>query len=253
MRPSLATRLVRTSTRNAASASAAATLKAAPIPATLCHSKLDTHQTVATPIPSRSILSHVWFSSSAPYSLHDSGLEGDHKPTDERTLKLGKSTFPTDWAYLSTFSNNCYNSHSYPSRTPSYSACFAAATRNTFTTNLTTSVSFDTPTSSNRLWKDRLPRCTLDGTCGLGTGACSGQCQAHSHLGTHDPPRWKQCELGFPRREAHSQMEDVWENQKQKLGRHLPWNRSQRASRKNHRCSRRQGKGRRGVLRSLHL
>jgi hypothetical protein len=179
MRPSLANRLVRTPTRNAAS-TAAATVTAAP--ATLCHSKLDTHPVVATPTPSRSILSHVWFSSSAPYSLPDSGLEGDHKPTDERTLKLGKSMFSKHWAYLSTCSNKCCNSYSYPSRTPSYSACIAATTRNTLSTNFTPSVPFDTPTSSDRLWKDRLPCCTLDGTCSLGTSACSGQCQTHSHL-----------------------------------------------------------------------
>lgn len=90
MRPSLATRLVRTPTRNAA-ACAATAVTAAPPPAALCHSELDTQPVAPTPTPSRSILSHVWFSSSAPYSLPDSGLEGDHKPPDERTVKLGKS------------------------------------------------------------------------------------------------------------------------------------------------------------------
>jgi hypothetical protein len=184
MRPSLATRLVRTPTRNAASAAAAAaaTVKAAPTPATLCHSKLDTHPVVATPIPSRSPRSHVWFSSSAPYSLPDSGLEGDHKPTDERTLKLGKSMFSKHWAYLSTCSNKGCNSYPYPSRTPSYSARIAATTRNTLSTNLTPSVPLDTPTSADRVWKNRLPRCTMDGACSLGKSACSGQCQTHSHL-----------------------------------------------------------------------
>ncbi|KAI4742926.1 hypothetical protein E4T50_06703 [Aureobasidium sp. EXF-12298] len=92
MRPSLATRLVRTPTRNAAAtATTAATLKAAPVPAALCHSKLDTQPVAATPTLSNTVLSHVWFSSSAPYSLPDSGLEGDHKPPDERSLKLGKT------------------------------------------------------------------------------------------------------------------------------------------------------------------
>jgi hypothetical protein len=92
MRPSLATRLVRTPTRNAAAtATTAATLKAAPIPVALCHSKLNTQPVAATPTLSNTVLSHVWFSSSAPYSLPDSGLEGDHKPPDERSLKLGKS------------------------------------------------------------------------------------------------------------------------------------------------------------------
>jgi hypothetical protein len=90
MRPSLATRLVRTPTRNVA-AFAAATVTAAPPPATLCHSKLDNHPVAVTPTPSRSVLSHVWFSGSAPYSLPDSDREGDHKPPDERTVKLGKS------------------------------------------------------------------------------------------------------------------------------------------------------------------
>ena len=89
MRPSLATRLVRTPTRNAAAC--AATAVTAATPAALCHGKLDAHPVAQTPTPSRSILSHVWFSSSAPYSLPDSGLEGDHKPPDERTVKLGKS------------------------------------------------------------------------------------------------------------------------------------------------------------------
>jgi hypothetical protein len=90
MRPSLATRLVRTPTRNVA-AFAAASVTAAPTSATLCQSKLDNHPVAATPTPSRSTISHVWFSSSAPYSLPESGLEGDHKPPDERTVKLGKS------------------------------------------------------------------------------------------------------------------------------------------------------------------
>lgn len=90
MRPSLATRLVRTPTRNAA-ACAATAVTAAPTPAALCHSKLDAHPVNAVSTPSRSVLSHVWFSSSAPYCLPESGLEGDHKPPDERTVKLGNS------------------------------------------------------------------------------------------------------------------------------------------------------------------
>lgn len=91
MRPSLANRLVRTPTRNAAAA--AVTVTAAPTVAALCHSKLDTYPVASTPIPSKSALGNVWFSSSAPNSLPDSALEGDHKPPDERTLKLGKSMY----------------------------------------------------------------------------------------------------------------------------------------------------------------
>lgn len=89
MRPSLANRLVRTPTRNAAAA--AVTVTAAPPVAALCHSKHDNFSVANTPIHSKSFLGNVWFSSSAPYSLPDSALEGDHKPPDERTLKLGKS------------------------------------------------------------------------------------------------------------------------------------------------------------------
>ncbi|KAI4730890.1 hypothetical protein E4T49_01079 [Aureobasidium sp. EXF-10728] len=92
MRPSLATRLVRTTTRHAAAAASAATVTAPPPPAaTLCHTQLDAHPAAVAPVPSRSILSHVWFSSSAPYSLPENGPEGDHKPPNERTLKLGKT------------------------------------------------------------------------------------------------------------------------------------------------------------------
>ncbi|KAG9550896.1 hypothetical protein KCU71_g14361, partial [Aureobasidium melanogenum] len=83
MRPSLANRLVRTPTRNAAAAAVSVT--AAPTAAALCHSKLD-----ITSAPSKSVVNNVWFSSSAPYSLSDSAPQSDHKPPDERTLKLGK-------------------------------------------------------------------------------------------------------------------------------------------------------------------
>ncbi|KAG9690029.1 hypothetical protein KCU69_g9941, partial [Aureobasidium melanogenum] len=86
MRPSLANRLVRTPTRNAAAAAVSVT--AAPTAAALCHSKLD-----ITSAPSKSVVNNVWFSSSAPYSLSDSAPQSDHKPPDERTLKLGKSMY----------------------------------------------------------------------------------------------------------------------------------------------------------------
>ena len=83
MRPSLATRLVRTPIRNAAAATVT--------PAAAALLQLDTYPVPVNPTPSKTLLGDVWFSSSAPYALPDSGPEGDHKPPDERTLKLGKS------------------------------------------------------------------------------------------------------------------------------------------------------------------
>ena len=83
MRPSLATRLVRTPLRNAAAVTVT--------PAAAAFRQLDTWPVAVSPTPSKTFLGDVWFSSSAPHALSDSGPEGDHKPPDERTLKLGRS------------------------------------------------------------------------------------------------------------------------------------------------------------------
>ncbi|KAI5253462.1 hypothetical protein E4T42_02859 [Aureobasidium subglaciale] len=88
MRPSLVTRLVRTPVRNAAAAAATVT----PIAAAPSHIKLDAYRPeAAIPTTTKSVLSDVWFSSSAPNLLSNTGPDSDHKPPDERSLKLGKT------------------------------------------------------------------------------------------------------------------------------------------------------------------
>jgi hypothetical protein len=79
MRPSLATRLVRTPVCNAAATAATRTAVA------LGHTKS------SNPTPTTSVLSDVWFSSSTPHSLSDKMPSGDHGQKDERTVKLGNS------------------------------------------------------------------------------------------------------------------------------------------------------------------
>ncbi|KAI5210415.1 hypothetical protein E4T39_00349 [Aureobasidium subglaciale] len=88
MRPSLATRLVRTPVRNAAAA-AATVMPTVAVPRYI---KLDVdHPEPATSTHSKPVFSDVWFSSSAPNLLTNTSPEGHHKPPDERTLKLGKT------------------------------------------------------------------------------------------------------------------------------------------------------------------
>lgn len=159
----------------------------------------------------------LWFSSTAPRPRPDGvGSGGDHKPPDERTLKLGKSEelliristlYP---AHLADMHNSCPD----PPRAPPNAVGIAIATRHSLATNIPTSLSLDTPSSAHCLGTYRLSSCSVD--LSISMGPCSGrwQCEAHHYIRAHGS-QWRDFgSTWLAGREADSQVEDVRQDQR---------------------------------------
>ena len=187
-----------------------------------------------TLLPSRALAqvrqepwSELWFTPSRPARspaddlLGDSGRpgsNGDHKPPDERSLKLGKSGFcPASLGSLSLILYSSPHPLSAATKYP-YSAPSA---RNPFPQHLPPSLPVDTSPSSRRQGQSSLPRRLVDGSGSMGLRASSRQRQ------TPGPLR-KDCSDGIPiatttrrrieirpwRRKVGGAMEDGEERQK---------------------------------------
>jgi hypothetical protein len=128
----------------------------------------------------RASLDELWFSPSSPRLLVPSssrrqeGLNGgaDHKPPDERILKLGKSTFCEDTREYFLFDLKLICNFSISSSSDSVSATShdphqPATTGHSLPEHHITSLPIDASSSTNRQGSCLIPSSFMDGPCRL--------------------------------------------------------------------------------------
>lgn len=149
-------------------------------PQPIVHHWLASEETAASQPSSRRSLAQVrpepldeiWFTSSAPrrspaddlLGSTATGPNGDHKPPDERTLKLGKSMYKRLPAIALTDSDSSSKTLSASTKYPHHSS----TTRDRFTGNLSPPLPKHTSSSSYSQRSHLLSCCFMDCSCRLG-------------------------------------------------------------------------------------
>lgn len=171
------------------------------------------------------------FTSNAPRLSIDPQFPGgrDHKPPDERTLKLGKSTSIAS-VYPINYISNHFISCSHPSRAPSNPPRQSTTTRDPLTEHSPPSLPLHTPSPSHCLGSSCISSSTMDLPYSLGSRTGCRQCKTHSPIRTHDAQRHQ-----LARREACCKMEDMRQDQEQRHWRSISGHRCIRAGRQDHR------------------
>ncbi len=135
-------------------------------------------------------LPDAWFNGSAP-GLRPSSNPGDHRPPDERTLKLGKSM--SSLTLLSEASENlrssllkslnlsCSNSSSSSSCSPPISS----TDQHSLPAYLSAALSLHASTSTHRHWSCSLRRSTVDLPTCMGTHAHCRKRKAGNSIGAY--------------------------------------------------------------------
>lgn len=131
-------------------------------------------------------LSELWFTSSSPRSSPEDELLGsstlrptgsqDHKPPDERLIKLGKSMFPRDMHTVIHLLTLCSFAHSVSS--PPQHSYNSSSSRHSLAQYQSTSFPIHPPTLACCKRPSCLPCGTMDCTSCLGLCPHSRQCQA---------------------------------------------------------------------------
>lgn len=150
-------------------------------------------RTLAQVRSDREVFPEVWFTSTSPTLRNPESFNTpppqDPPPPDERTLKLGKSTFPHQYLEpLYSIANNP-QSPSYTPEPPSHPPRNPTTTLYPLTTNNTPPLSLHPPTPSNRQRPCRLPRRSLDRTNGLGSRPHRRKRPPHNPLRAHHQKR----------------------------------------------------------------
>ncbi len=145
-------------------------------------------------LPSRSLaqvrsepFSELWFTPSSPGRTPADDLLGfpgnghDHKPPDERTVRLGKS-MSRPIAHMSSSMLILSCSLAYPLSTPTKHPYDSTASRTPFALRLTPPISFNTPTPACRERESSLQSCVMDCASSLGLRTYRRQCQVANHI-----------------------------------------------------------------------
>lgn len=138
--------------------------------------------------------SELWFNPSIPLRSPADDLLGtpgdgkDHKPPDERTLKLGKSE-PIHLLSSTGSTDKCYST-THPFSPPTEHSHHAFTDRAPLSINLAPPLPFYTSASTRCQRQSTLQGCTLDRASSMGQCANCWQCETQNCLGENRAHRF---------------------------------------------------------------